>query len=91
MSQKVRLQPYFSSQIRFFRGRFAQKAKKKFKKSKKTRNLNMTWYLFMEHISGNKSPMGSIEVPIDREYQDEEHINFPYIAIHFYGHGWPLK
>jgi hypothetical protein len=25
----------------------------------------------MHHISGNKSPMGSIEVPIDREYPDE--------------------
>ncbi len=35
--------------------------------------------------------MGSIEVPIDREYPHEEHINFPNIAIHFYGRGWPSK
>jgi hypothetical protein len=25
----------------------------------------------MHHISGKKSPMGSIEVPIDREYPHE--------------------
>jgi hypothetical protein len=24
----------------------------------------------MDHISGNKSPMGSIEVPFDREYPE---------------------
>jgi hypothetical protein len=35
--------------------------------------------------------MGSIEVPIDREYPNKEHINFPHIAIHFYGRGWPSK
>jgi hypothetical protein len=45
----------------------------------------------MHHISGNKSPMGSIEVPIDREYPHEEHINFPHIASHFNGRGWPSK
>jgi hypothetical protein len=29
-----------------------------------------------EHISGNKSPMRSTEVPIDREYPDEEPVKF---------------
>ncbi len=37
----------------------------------------------MDHISGNKNIMGSIEVPIDREYPHEEPVNFPHIAIDF--------
>jgi hypothetical protein len=45
----------------------------------------------MHHISGNKSPMGSIEVPIDKEYPHEEHNNRFQIAIHFYGRGCPSK
>jgi hypothetical protein len=45
----------------------------------------------MHHISGNKSPMGSIGVPIYREYPHEENINRFEIAIHFYGSGWPSK
>jgi hypothetical protein len=45
----------------------------------------------MHHISEKKSPMGSIEVPIDREYPNEEHFNFPDIAIHLYGRGWLSK
>jgi hypothetical protein len=31
----------------------------------------------MDHISGNKSPMGPIEVPI------EQPVNFSHVAIHF--------
>jgi hypothetical protein len=45
----------------------------------------------MDHISGNKSPMGSNEIPIDREYPDEEPVVVFLIAIHFYGCGWPSK
>jgi hypothetical protein len=40
---------------------------------------------------GNKSPMGLIEIPIDREYPDKELVNASQIAIHFYGRGWPSK
>jgi hypothetical protein len=43
------------------------------------------------NISGNKIQTGSIEVPIDREYPDEESVKFPRMAIHFCGRGWPLK
>jgi hypothetical protein len=45
----------------------------------------------MHQISGNKNPMGSIEVPVDREYPNEELVKFPLIAtiaIHFSGCGW---
>jgi hypothetical protein len=45
----------------------------------------------MDHTSGNKSPTGSIEVPFDREYLDEEPVKFPRKVIHFYGRGWPSK
>jgi hypothetical protein len=45
----------------------------------------------MHHISGNKSPMGSIEVLIDRAHLYEQHTKFTYKAIHFYGRGWPSK
>jgi hypothetical protein len=45
----------------------------------------------MDHISGNKSLLESIEVPIDREYPDEDLAKIPYIAIYFYGHDWPSK
>ena len=45
----------------------------------------------MDHISGNKSPMGSIEVPIDSKCPDEELVNFLRLEIHFYGRGWPSK
>jgi hypothetical protein len=45
----------------------------------------------MDHISGNKSPMGSIEVPIDREYPDKRPVKFPRIVIHFYRRDWPSK
>jgi hypothetical protein len=31
----------------------------------------------MEHISGNKSQIGSIEVPIDRQNPDEVRLGFP--------------
>ncbi len=34
--------------------------------------INMTQYPFMYYISGNKSSMGPIKEPIDREYPDEE-------------------
>jgi hypothetical protein len=45
----------------------------------------------MDHISGNKNPIGSIEVPIDREYPNEEPVKFPQIVIHFYGRGYSLQ
>ncbi len=45
----------------------------------------------MHHILGKKSPMGSIEVPIDREYPHKELVNACQIAIHFYGRGLPSK
>ncbi len=40
-------------------------------------------HLLMHHISGKKSPMGSIEVPIDREYPHEETVRVCQIAICF--------
>jgi hypothetical protein len=40
---------------------------------------------------GNKIQMGSIEVPIDTEYPDEEPFKGLKIALHFYGRGWPSK
>ncbi len=40
----------------------------------------------MDHISGNeKSLTWSSEVLIDRAYPDPQHVQFPDIAIHFYG------
>jgi hypothetical protein len=45
----------------------------------------------VDHISGNKGSKGLNEVPIDRENPEEEPIMFPYIAIKFYGRGWPSK
>jgi hypothetical protein len=45
----------------------------------------------MDHISGNKSPIGSTEVPIDREYPDAEPVNRCHLAIYFDGRGWPSK
>jgi hypothetical protein len=45
----------------------------------------------MDSISGNKNPIGSIEVPIDREYPNAKPARIPPIAIHFYGRGWPSK
>ncbi len=56
---------------------------KKFWKSKKNiffsiiPHMDTTWYLSMDHITGNKMPMGSIEVPIDREYPDKEPVKLP--------------
>jgi hypothetical protein len=43
----------------------------------------MTQLQFINHISGNKSPMGSIEVPIDRSDPDKQLVKFPDLAIHF--------
>ncbi len=45
----------------------------------------------MDHISGNKIRMGSIEAPIDREYPEEELVKFTRIAIHFHECDWPSK
>ena len=45
----------------------------------------------MPHIRGIKTPMGSNEVPIDREHPGAHPVNFPHIAIHLYGRGWPSK
>jgi hypothetical protein len=45
----------------------------------------------MDHISGNKSRIGSIEAPIGRYHPEEQHTKFMYAYIHFYGHGWPSK
>jgi hypothetical protein len=45
----------------------------------------------MNHISGNKIRIESIEVPFDREYYDEEPVKFPRIAVYFSGRGCPLK
>ncbi len=39
----------------------------------------------MDHISGNKSPVESKEIPFDREYPEDEPVKFPRIAIYFYG------
>jgi hypothetical protein len=35
--------------------------------------------------------MGSIEVPIDREYPDKVTVRVGYIPSDFYGRGWPSK
>ncbi len=45
----------------------------------------------MDHISGHKSVIESIEVPIDRAHPDDQHTKFSRIAVHFDGRGWPLK
>jgi hypothetical protein len=45
----------------------------------------------MDHISGKKSSMGTIEASIDRAKPDEEPAKFPRKEIHFYGLGWPSK
>jgi hypothetical protein len=42
-------------------------------------------------VSGNKSPMWSIEVPINIEYLDEDPGEFSQLEIYFYGHGCPSK
>jgi hypothetical protein len=34
--------------------------------------MNTSYLVNAPCISGNKNPMGSIEIPIDREYPDEE-------------------
>jgi hypothetical protein len=47
--------------------------------------------LSMDHISGNKSPMGSIEVPIDRKKPYKVTVRVCWIAIHFDGCDWPSK
>jgi hypothetical protein len=41
----------------------------------------------MDHISGNKSIMGSIEVLIDRECPDKEPVKVLQITFYLYGHG----
>jgi hypothetical protein len=43
----------------------------------------MTWYQYVEHISENKSPIGSIEVPFDRGRFDAQSGEFSRVAIHF--------
>jgi hypothetical protein len=48
-------------------------------------------HLSIDHIAGNKSRIGSIGVPFDREHPDEQHTKFPHIVIHFDGRGWPSK
>jgi hypothetical protein len=47
-----------------------------------------TLYLFISHISGNITRIGSIEVPMDRAHPDEERVKFPQIAIDFNEYGW---
>ncbi len=42
-----------------------------------TLHINTTCYLSMDHISGNKNSMRSIEVPIDRSHADTHRIKFP--------------
>ncbi len=53
--------------------------------------MHTTLFISMHHIPGNKSPMRSIEVPIDRAYPGALPVNFPQIAVYFYGQGWPSK
>jgi hypothetical protein len=38
----------------------------------------------MDHVSGNKSPMGSIEVPNDRSHLVAQHVKISRIVIHFW-------
>jgi hypothetical protein len=45
----------------------------------------------MDHISGNKGPMGSIEVPIERAYPDKAAVRVCKDSHSFYGRGWPSK
>ncbi len=42
-------------------------------------------------ISGNKSLIGSVEVPIDRSCPDAQHVNFPQQGTAFNGRGWSSK
>ena len=74
----------------FSRGRLTRKAKKKILKIFFSSYAHHLVHVRAPHLR-TKSPMGSIEVSIDREYPHEEHINFPHIAIHFYGRCWPSK
>jgi hypothetical protein len=43
----------------------------------------------MDHFSGNKRRIGSIEVPIDGANPGALPVNQCQIAIKFYGRGWP--
>ncbi len=45
----------------------------------------------MDHISGTKSRIGSIEVPIDRSHPGAQQITFMRVVINFNGSGWPSK
>jgi hypothetical protein len=45
----------------------------------------------MDNISENKSRVGSIVVPYDREYPEVEPVKASQIVIHFYVCGRPSK
>jgi hypothetical protein len=51
----------------------------------------MTQYPLVDHISGNRGPIGSIEEPIDRAHPDAQAVKFRHMSIYFYGCGWPSK
>jgi hypothetical protein len=67
---KMKIKTIFC-QNQFHRGRFTPKAKKKFW-NKNYFCPSHEHHLSMDHISGNTSPIWSIEVPIDREYPHKE-------------------
>ncbi len=43
----------------------------------KNLHINSTYYQYVDHISGNESMVGLIEVPIDRSHPDAQSVNFP--------------
>jgi hypothetical protein len=45
----------------------------------------------MVPILGNKSPICSTEVPIDRSHPGAQLVKFPRIAIHLNRRDWPSK
>jgi hypothetical protein len=63
-----------------------QKTKKIFENQKKLHSSSK-WTISREI----KGPMGSIEVPFDREYPHEEPVKFSQLDIYFYGREWPSK
>jgi hypothetical protein len=72
--------------------RFTEKANKK---NLKKFFIPPSYAHHLVHVNAphlrKKSPLGSIEVPIDREYPHDELVNEFQIAIHFDGRGWPSK
>jgi hypothetical protein len=47
--------------------------------------------MLKDQISGNKSPLWSIDVSIDRVHPDAQYVKFLHILVDFDERGWPSK